>query len=56
MAGFKEPGHPVDGLVVDEDCAEQRLLGFQVVGRVANQRGVGGGVVGLGGERSGEFC
>ena len=32
MIRFKEIGDPVQCFIVDEDCAEQRLFGFNVVG------------------------
>ncbi|ESZ22769.1 hypothetical protein [Mesorhizobium sp. L2C084A000] len=38
MAGLEEVGDAVEGIVVDEDGAEQRLLGLDVVGRFTIKR------------------
>ena len=38
MAGLQEIRDPVEGVVVDQDRAEQRLLGLDVVGRLAIER------------------
>ena len=38
MQRFQEIGDAVEGVVVDEDGAEQRLLGLDVVGRLAVER------------------